>query len=356
MSDEPTDANRIERDLNDTRSRLGSHLAQLQERLSPGQVVDDLMGYFRGKEGAEFGRNLLDSARANPLPVALTGIGLAWLMTSKARGPAGLPVHAAPPVPQALASGAGESSLTARLHTAQQSVTRHPGEDDDDFAARLDEARGRAFGVSRQAEETSQTFSERIKAMMSDAGKAVGESTDNLRDRVSGAAGSAGDKLGAITGTAQTAIRNASSSLGSTLAESPVLLGALGIAAGALLGALLPQSAQEEEALGGMARQAHDAAKGLVSQGKERGANVARSVLGKVEESANAHGLTGDNTLGSLVDAALSGELAANAKVAAKDVLKAGDAAVRAELPSTPEGTPPSQPQASPPSQPTTQG
>jgi hypothetical protein len=81
MSDTSNPA-RIERDLDATRSRLGSHLSELQDRLSPGQVLDELMGYFRGNEGAAFGRNLVDSVRGNPMPAALTGIGLAWLMAS----------------------------------------------------------------------------------------------------------------------------------------------------------------------------------------------------------------------------------------------------------------------------------
>ena len=85
MSDNTSDPGRIERDLDATRSRLGSHLSELQDRLSPGQVLDDAMKYFRGSEGADFGRNLLDSVRANPLPAALTGIGLAWLMASGPR-------------------------------------------------------------------------------------------------------------------------------------------------------------------------------------------------------------------------------------------------------------------------------
>jgi hypothetical protein len=66
--------NRIEDNLERTRSRMDARLSELQERLSPGQVLDDLMTYFRGSEGAEFGRSLLDSVKSNPLPAALTGI------------------------------------------------------------------------------------------------------------------------------------------------------------------------------------------------------------------------------------------------------------------------------------------
>jgi hypothetical protein len=39
--------------------------------------------------GAEFGRNLAGTVRGNPVPVALLGIGLAWLMLADWRGPDG---------------------------------------------------------------------------------------------------------------------------------------------------------------------------------------------------------------------------------------------------------------------------
>ena len=80
MSDSTSQQDVIERDLERTRSRMDNRLSELQERLSPGQIVDDLLGYFRGSEGRDFARNLMDSVRNNPLPAALTRIGLTWLM------------------------------------------------------------------------------------------------------------------------------------------------------------------------------------------------------------------------------------------------------------------------------------
>ena len=82
MSQSTTEQDHIERGLERTRARMDNRLTELQARLSPGQVLDDLMDYFRGSEGADFTRNLMDSVRNNPLPAALTGIGLTWLMAS----------------------------------------------------------------------------------------------------------------------------------------------------------------------------------------------------------------------------------------------------------------------------------
>src|SRR5260370_1273060 len=55
---------------------------ELQQHRTPGQILDDVMAYFRDSGGGDFGRNLMTSVRNNPLPAAVTGIGLAWLMVS----------------------------------------------------------------------------------------------------------------------------------------------------------------------------------------------------------------------------------------------------------------------------------
>ena len=69
----------IEREVRDSRADVERTLDQIQERLSPGQLIDQAVGYLRGG-GGEFVRNLGDSVRSNPLPVTLVGVGLAWMM------------------------------------------------------------------------------------------------------------------------------------------------------------------------------------------------------------------------------------------------------------------------------------
>jgi hypothetical protein len=46
MSASEADPDRIEEDLARTRARMDGRLSALQERLSPGQILDDLMAYF----------------------------------------------------------------------------------------------------------------------------------------------------------------------------------------------------------------------------------------------------------------------------------------------------------------------
>ncbi len=356
MSENATNPGQIERDLDATRSRLGSHLSELQNRLSPGQVLDDLMSYFRGSEGAAFGQNLLGNVRANPMPAAITGIGLAWLMASNPRGGA-----AAARLDSGIQlSHYGRDDHTAtvtRVREAEQGVARHADEADHAYGTRLDAARGQALGLAQHAQESTASFGQRVRHALAAAQRAVTETSHDLRDQAGNAIGAATGAIGSVGAATQNAAQGAVGYAGGSLsqggqaagqmggnmvaalAESPVLLGALGLAAGALLGALIPQSDQEEAALGGIAGQARDTATSLAKQGLESGKHVAQAVADKTRESAHGHGLAGNKTPGQLVDAALSGELAGSASDVVKEVLRTGDEAIRKET--SQSGSPP---------------
>ena len=86
-----------------------------------------------------------------------------------------------------------------------------------------------------------------------------------------------------------------------TIADNPMLLGAIGLAVGALLGALVPQSEQEETALAGMAGQARKTAQNLGQEVMDRGGRVAHQVLDAGRDSAREHGLTADKSVGEVV-------------------------------------------------------
>ena len=355
-----SDASSIERDLDQTRSRLGSHLSELQDKFSPGQVLDDLMGYFRGSEGAEFGRSLMDSVRTNPMPAAVTAIGLAWLMASKptgqSSGSAGGDKFDAPqPVGPHLYGREDYAATMTRVRAAEQGVARQPSEAEHSYSARLDEVRGQAIGLARHAQESTESFGQRIKDALASAQQAIAGAAGSLASQAGGAASAVGSTASSLGTSAQSTAQGAmQSALGAlshvgmtsgkaggnlvaTIAENPVMLGALGLAAGALLGALLPVSEQEEAALGGIAGQARDAATSLAQQGLASGKAVGEAVMEKGRASVDAHGLAGGKSAGQLVDAALGGELTGNAKAVVQEMLQTGEEAVRKEVaPSSP--------------------
>ena len=85
-SDDTRSPDEIERDLQRTRAELSGTLEAIQSKLTPGQMMDQALQYARSSLPADFGRNLNEAVRNNPVPVALVGIGLAWMMISGRQG------------------------------------------------------------------------------------------------------------------------------------------------------------------------------------------------------------------------------------------------------------------------------
>jgi hypothetical protein len=83
MSDSPDRRLRqIEWGLEATRTNIDKTLRAIQRRLSAEALIDQGIDYFRHSSGRQFVSNLGASAIENPMPVAVAGIGLAWLMAA----------------------------------------------------------------------------------------------------------------------------------------------------------------------------------------------------------------------------------------------------------------------------------
>ena len=89
---------KLEREAGRTRAQLSETLEELRARMTPGQVIDQLIDHAREGPAAEFGRNLAREVRENPLPLVLIGIGVAWLIAASSRSSRALIASAADPV------------------------------------------------------------------------------------------------------------------------------------------------------------------------------------------------------------------------------------------------------------------
>ncbi|WP_375261133.1 DUF3618 domain-containing protein [Palleronia sp.] len=83
MSDNRT-PDEIERELEQNRDGLQNTLSELQDTFSPDAIVRTITDNV-GSQGGEFGKSIALAARENPLALAVTGVGLGWLIFG--RGP-----------------------------------------------------------------------------------------------------------------------------------------------------------------------------------------------------------------------------------------------------------------------------
>ncbi|WP_299823605.1 DUF3618 domain-containing protein, partial [uncultured Jannaschia sp.] len=75
-----------ERDVEAARANLAGSIDSLEARLSPDALVEQGIAYFRG-DGRRHLDTLARNAKANPIPLVLIGIGVAWLAMGSNRNP-----------------------------------------------------------------------------------------------------------------------------------------------------------------------------------------------------------------------------------------------------------------------------
>ncbi|VEF10838.1 Protein of uncharacterised function (DUF3618) [Pseudomonas fluorescens] len=200
----------IEREIDAQRASIGNIVDKLESKFTPGQMFDQAWGLMQNS-GSTFISNLGTSVRNNPVPAVLTSVGLLWLMISQNR----------PPMPQP----------TYRTGLEQDKA----GEG----AARLAEGLGSAREHMHQTADTLKEGYQSLKGKAAHLSENVGAASENLTHAMH----DAGDRL----------TRN-SQVLGQQfiqlLREQPLVVGAAGVALGALLGAALPTTQTEKRYMG----------------------------------------------------------------------------------------------------------
>jgi ElaB/YqjD/DUF883 family membrane-anchored ribosome-binding protein len=172
------------------RANLDQTLDEIQRKFSSGELLDRSVEFIRDS-GTELLREAADTVKRNPVPVVLTAAGLVWLMASVAR-------------------------------------------------SRRDEGYGSVEHDWRRDEERWDTS----------ARGRVRSAAHQVRSRARRVQGQVSDRLSGSMQNVQVRSRQVRSRLDDLVQEQPVALGALALAAGALLGAALPMTEYENRWVG----------------------------------------------------------------------------------------------------------
>lgn len=290
-----TSSAQLEREAEQTRSQLAQRLDELRERITPGQLVDEAVDYAKDSGGGVFVRNLGRQATANPLPVALIGAGIAWLMLSNGKR-------------QSTAAASINRAAEAAIDRARQSMV--------DVGAHIGE-----FGqkASAQATKFGQQASERASNWASDASDRVtdarepraGDAISSLRENASSAYETAKSRASETYERVAGQAKEASSTTADTVAglgqrtaaasrdllqfckSQPLVIAGLGMALGAILGALIPPTETEDNLMGKTSDQLKDEAREVAEDQIERTKSAAKSGLKQAEAQFNFEGTGG---------------------------------------------------------------
>lgn len=326
----------IEREAEATRQRLTETAETLRDKMSPGQIIDEMTSYFRFSNGSQMVSNLGAQVRDNPLPLALIGAGLAWLALGggpRSRDIDGYARHSY----RRLAEGTGHDnddggrgtypvddgqhygraaygasgtypagqSTYGRPGAAPRGPTHHATSSTHDSETRkagtmtnkASESLGKAgrsasdmaSSAGSKASSTLSQASERVSEQASRAGSAVSEAAATAGHAAANAGSAIGDTAGVardsvasagryVAETSARAGRRAQRTFTEVLNDEPLIIGAAGIAVGIAVGAMLPRTRYEDEYVGPYRDQVREsigeAARDGVDQAKEVAADA----------------------------------------------------------------------------------
>jgi hypothetical protein len=236
----------IEQEIARTRGDMDATLSALEQRLTPGQLVDQGLDYLKRSGPKEFVSNLGDSAKQNPLPVALVGIGLAWLMATGNRSQRHDYTYAQESTGPGMGQRASEGLASAKERLSQS-----------------------ATGVRERAGQLSGSLKERVGL----AGERVGQMRSQM-----------GERVGQMGQGARQQAERLRSGYESMMREQPLALGAVGLAIGAVLAAATPRTRTEDELMGEASDRLAERAKTVGKEQLEQAKAAGKEQLEKMQE------------------------------------------------------------------------
>ncbi len=242
---------RTRAEIERTRADMGETVDAIQQRLSPENLKEQAKDRVREAtvgRAQDAGSGIMETIRANPVPAALTGIGLGWLLMS------------------ARSSSSGTPRYQGRAY-------------DYDYPPRYGELETSGPSAGQALERTRDR---------------VGETTSRAQDRAGQVAGQAQDRVSRLGNQARSQAQRASGGFQRVLRENPLTVGALAVGTGAAIGLAIPQTRQEHEVMGEARDTLAEKAQEKASEAQEKVQRVAEEAQSAAKDEAESQGLTGD--------------------------------------------------------------
>jgi Protein of unknown function (DUF3618) len=224
----------VERDIARTRGELALTLAALERKLAARYLADEGMKMLKDTLGDDYGVNRgVEFVRNNPIPVALIGLGAAWLIANQTN---------------AIDRIAQDERIRAagrRVGDMASDLGSRAGEMASSAAQRIGIAGGTGSnGADRPLGHTGNTMIDQPSGAMGSGW------VHQVSDRAQGMVRSARDSGGAMFDRASDRAGRVADQVRDMFERHPLLVGALGMLAGGLIAALLPRTPVEDEWFG----------------------------------------------------------------------------------------------------------
>jgi ElaB/YqjD/DUF883 family membrane-anchored ribosome-binding protein len=292
--------------IEQTRAELSTTIDAIQEKLSPqnlaqqakdtvkdatvgkaqemvsnaGETASDLMNNA-GSSAKGFGANLIETVKANPVPAAIAGIGLGWLLMSgrnqSTQGTAYSNQYNSNP------QGYSPGRSGRYNYGSNQQTNSSP------LGDRISGAQDKVGGLAGQAQDKVGGF----------AGQAQDKASNvagQVQDTAGHVAGQVQDTAGQLADTAQYGAQRAQGAFQQALHSNPLAVGVAAVAVGAAIGLSIPETEKENQLLGETRDGVMQQAQHTVQEKAQQVQTVAQEAVGAAkdaaQQSADKQGLT----------------------------------------------------------------
>ena len=259
----------LERQTEQNRAEVELTIDELRARLTPGQIVDEILSYGRDG-GRQFTANLGRQISNNPLPVTLIGAGLAWFLFGQ----------------NANASASSPSYRNQKAGYDVRGMAGHAGDAARDAAGGMRDAASGVRDAAEDAYDSVRHAAESAGSAVSDTARSFGENASSTyhaaSSKVSDLAAKAGNKASEMEHKALMATHD----IVDQVKAQPLMLIGLGLVLGAAIGAAFPATELENRVLGDTADDVKREAKQVASDQMDKAKDFAAEQLDKTKDAA----------------------------------------------------------------------
>jgi|SoiMethySBSTD1v2_1073268.scaffolds.fasta_scaffold40389_2 uncharacterized protein DUF3618 len=277
-SDEPT-SRELRNDIRRTRAQMDVTVDAIEDKLTPGELFHEAWTLMRGGSGSGVNR-FMRIARQHPMPAAIISLGLGW-MVYESVGDDGRDVNGRHP--------------GAARYTDNDAFGHH---DQRDSPGSL---RQGATSASRRVTDATNAAVDKAGDLAGQARDTVGDVADSARGMASDVAGSVrrqasdiGRQASDLRDQARDGVRAAGTGFRRTLEEQPLIIGAATLAAGLLVGLLLPSTPREDELMGTTRDLLVNEMKGLGQEALHKSQQVVSAAADTLKQGAEGQGFSAD--------------------------------------------------------------
>jgi hypothetical protein len=266
----------IRSEIDRTRSDMDETFAALDAKLTPKEIGLELWSLFKG--GSSTGANKLwQVTREHPMPAAVIGLGLGWLMVESSRK-------------------SESDQYDGRYRDYGQGSYRqgYASSNREGFYTGSDFDEETGSGALSAAKDKVKDVAGSARHALSNAGDKVSDASGWTKEHASELGNQVSAKATDLKYTAKRQVRRAKTGFWQTMEANPLMVGAATLALGVIAGLAIPSTDKEDELMGDTRDHLFDEVKEAGQQALDKGKHVAEAVADKVKEEARNQGLTAE--------------------------------------------------------------